>query len=112
VWLTLHGGDPGDLTAAIGDEREWEVHDLLEQIAPTTFLGISGSALGPLTFATIDGTLDGTFWLYSYSGSGDIYSSPDVRLIGVCKSPAHRFVFEGSSTTQRSSRLEALYPTR
>jgi hypothetical protein len=105
VWLTLRGGDPGDLTVAIGDEREWEAHDLLERIAPTTLLGISGSALGPLTFATIDGTLDGTFWLYSYSGSGDIYASPDVRLIGVCKSPAHRFVFQGSSTTQPSSRV-------
>jgi hypothetical protein len=97
VWLTLHGSAPGDLTMPIG-ENGWEVHDLFERIAPTTFLGISGSALGTLTVATIDGTLDGTFWLYSYSGAGDIYSSPDVRLIGVCTSPAHRFVFEGSST--------------
>jgi hypothetical protein len=96
VWLTLHGGDPGDL-ATITDEREsWE-HDLLERISPTTVLGISGSALGTITSATIDGALDGTFWLYSYSGSGDIYSSPEVRLIGVCRSTTHHFVFEKAS---------------
>ena len=107
VWLTLNGGDPGDLTLPPDPDegRDWVPHDLLEHIAPTIFLGISGSALGTVTASTIVGTLDGTFWLYSYSGSGDIYSSLDVRLIGVCKSPAHRFVFEGSSTTQPSSRV-------
>jgi hypothetical protein len=96
VWLTLRGGDPGDLTVAIdlGEGREWEEHDLLERIAPTTFLGISGTALGTLTSSTIEGTLDGTFWLYSYGGSGDLYRSPDTRLIASCKSSAHRFVFE------------------
>ncbi len=97
VWLTLRGGDPGDLTVlagAIGEDREWEDHDLLERIAPTIFLGISGTALGTLASSTIGGTLDGTFWLYSYGGSGDLYTSPDTRLIGSCKSPTHRFVFE------------------
>lgn len=94
VWLTLRGGDPGDLPVAIGEEREWEDHDLLERIAPTIFLGISGTALGTLGSSTIEGTLDGTLWLYSYGGSGDLYTSPDTRLIGSCKSPAHRFVFE------------------
>jgi hypothetical protein len=93
AWLTLHGGDPGDLTAAPND-REWSAHDLLERIAPTIFLGISGTALGTLTSSTIEGTLDGTFWLYSFGGSGDLYTSPDTRLIGSCKSSAHRFVFE------------------
>ena len=92
-FFMLKGGDPGDLTIAWA-ERGWSAHDVLERISPTTFLGISGSALGPHNSTTIDAPLDGTFWLYSYGGSGDIYSSPDVRLIGVCKSPAHRMVFE------------------
>lgn len=83
------------------DDEEVLQQDLLERIAPTMYLGISGNALGTITSSTIEGTLDGTFWVYG--GSGNFYTSDSMShlpLIGVCKSPAHRFVFERMSMTQ------------
>ena len=96
IWLTLLGGDPGDLTLPPDPDegRDWFPHDLLERIAPTLFPGISGSALGALTASSIEGTLDGTFWIYSFSGSGSLYTSLDTRLVAVWRSPTHRFAFE------------------
>jgi hypothetical protein len=88
------------------DDEEVLQQDLLERIAPTTYLSISGNALGTITSSTIEGTLDGIFWVYG--GSANFYTADymaHLPLIGVCRSAAHRFVFERSTTTPQSSRV-------
>jgi len=81
------------VTFSIAYDDYYGIFDVLEKISDSLFLGFYGDATGDLRNDVIDTRLSGT--LSAYGGSPYDRNS---KLIGTCKSDAHRLTFTNAST--------------
>ena len=63
--------------------------DLVEQLGPTTYLTISGTANGTATPRTIAGSLNGTFTVWETNG----FYGFSRRIVAFCNATDHQFSF-------------------
>jgi len=68
----------------------YQLYDVVEQLAPTTYLTIGGAANGTATSTTIAGTLTGTFSVWE--APNGFYAS-SRRGVASCNAPDHQFSF-------------------
>ena len=63
--------------------------DLVEQLGPTTYLTISGTANGTATPRTIAGSLNGSFTVWEANG----FYGASRRIVAGCYATDHQFSF-------------------
>ena len=66
-----------------------DFYDLVEQLGPTTYLTISGTANGTATPRTIAGSLNGTFTVWEANG----FYGFSRRIVAACNAADHQFSF-------------------